>query len=354
MEKLDFEKITRFRNKLVDPHSWQRLLSRSWFLKGMSLCMAAMLWYFVGGKDTVDKIVMIPIEIINLPRDLVISNQFKKEIEVTVSGPSSLIVELGNRTVTRQIDLSSASPGTMVIDNALSSIPVPRGIKVLRVQPSSLILSLDKLVQRHFPVVPSTSGKVASGHVLKGLKMDPEVITITGPQTVLSQFEQLHTAEISIDRLNESQQRQIPLRLDPAIVDLIGETSVTAHIEVGLETVRRKIRDMPVVAVLDGEQRQVVPAQVTITANIPKVMLKDNGSLKKLFTVTATEVTNDGKMKVVAIPTNEAGGEVAVLAVEPEVVSLVVDQGVRKNGDDHNPQPAKAGQPAKLEARKKG
>ncbi len=351
MEKLDFKKIARLREKLADPHSWQRLLSRSWFLKGMSLCMAVMLWYFVGGKDTVDKIVMIPIEIINLPRDLVISNQSKKEIEVTVSGPSSLLVELANRAVTRRIDLSSAQPGTMVVDNTVGSIPVPRGIKVLRVQPSSLILSLDKLVQRHFSVVPTTSGKVASGHVLKRLKMDPETITITGPQTVLSQFEQLRTAEISIDQLSVSQQRQVPLRLDPVIVDLIGETSVTAHIEIGLETVKRKIRDMPVVAVLDGEQRQVKPAKVTITANIPKVMLKDNGSLKELFTVTATEVTADGSLKVVAMATEEAGADVAVVAVEPEVVSLVVD---KSDGQGDGQTPEKAEQSAKPEIRKKG
>lgn len=351
MEKLDFKKIARLRERLTDPHSWQRLLSRSWFLKGMSLCMAAMLWYFVGGKDTVDKIVMIPIEIINLPRDLVISNQFKKEIEVTVSGPSSLLVELANRAVTRRIDLSSAQPGTMVVDNTVGSIPVPRGIKVLRVQPSSLILSLDKLVQRHFPVVPTTTGKVASGHVLKRLKMDPEAITITGPQTVLSQFEQLRTAEIGIDQLSESQQRQVPLRLDPAIVDLIGETSVTAHIEIGLETVKRKIRDMPVVAVLDGEQRQVKPEKVTITANIPKVMLKDNGSLKELFTVTATEVIADGRMKVVAMATEEAGADVAVIAVDPEVVSLVVE---KSGGQDDGQAPEKAEQSVKPEIRKKG
>jgi YbbR domain-containing protein len=352
MEKLDSKKIARFRDRLLDPHSWQRLLSRSWFLKGMSLCMAAMLWYFVGGKDTVDKIVMIPIEIINLPRDLVISNQFKKEIEVTVSGPSSLLAELANRTVTRRIDLSSAQPGTMVVDNTVGSIPVPRGIKVLRVQPSSLILSLDKLVQRHFPVVPTASGRVASGHVLKRLKMEPDVITITGPQTVLSQFDQLRTAEISVDRLSKSQQRQVPLRLDPAIVDLIGETSVTAHIEIGLETVKRKIKDMPVVAVLDGEQRQVKPAKVTITANIPKVMLKDNGSLRELFTVTATEITGDGKMKVVAIATEEAGADVAVVAVEPEVVSLVIEKSGAEGGDGQPPE--KAVQPVKLEARGKG
>lgn len=331
MEKLDFQKITGLKDKLFDSRSWQRLLSRSWFLKGLSLCLAAMLWYFVGGKDTVDKNVMIPIEILNLPRELVISNQFKKEIEVTVSGPRSLILELSNRAVTRQIDLSSATPGTMVISNANNSIPVPRGIKVLRVQPSSVILSLDKLIQKHFPIIPTVTGKVAVGHVLKKLKMEPEVITITGPQTVLSQVDELHTGTINIEGISESQQRQVPLKLDPAIVDLIGETSVTAYLQLGVETVEKKISDLPVVAILDGVQQRVDPATVTVTANVPKAMLKTKTNLKKLFTVTATEVAEDGKMKVMVIPGDEANRGVTVVAVDPVVVTLVPEKSEKQN-----------------------
>lgn len=335
MEKLVLQKIIGIRDRLFNFHNWQRLLSRSWFLKGLSVCLAVMLWYFVGSEDTVDKNVMIPIEIINLPRDLVISNQFKKEIEVTVSGPRSLILELTDRAVTRQVDLSSATPGTLVISNANNSIPVPRGITVLRVQPSSVILSLDKLIQKHFPVKPVVSGKIAQGHVLKGMKMDPEVITITGPETTLSQVDELRTRKIDIEGLNESQHRQVPLELNPAIVDLIGETSVTASLQVALEAVERKIRDLPVVAILDGVQQQVKPAVVTVTANIPKVLIKEKANLKKLFTVTATDILGDGRMKVIIIPREDVKAQVEVLAVEPDYVEIVQEK-TEKPGEDRN------------------
>ncbi len=323
MEKLDLQKIVAIRDKLLDNRNWQRLLSRSWFLKGLSVCLAVMLWYFVGSDDTVDKTVMIPIEIINLPRDLVISNQFKKEIEVTVSGPRSLILELSNRAVTRQVDLSSATPGSMVVSNANNSIPVPRGITVLRVQPSSLILSLDKLIQKHFPVKPVVTGRIAAGYVLKELKVEPEMVTITGPQTILSQTGELHTQSINIEGLAESQQRQVPLQLAPEIVELIGETSVTASLQVALQTVERKIHDIPIVAILDGVQQQVRPSVVTITANIPLVLVKEKVNLRKLFTVTATDILGDGKMKVMIIPREDVKAQVEVLAVEPDHVEIL-------------------------------
>ena len=176
---------------LFEKKNIARLMSKDWLLRFVSLVLAIILWYFVGGEDKINKNVMVPIEIINLPRDLAISNQFKKEIEVTVSGPRSLILEMANRAVTRQVDLAMATPGTMVIENDHKHIPVLRGITVLRVQPSSIILSLDKLIKKQFPVEALTTGRVAHGYYIKSLKTDPELITIAGPQTTLSQVDHL-------------------------------------------------------------------------------------------------------------------------------------------------------------------
>ena len=97
---------------------------KNWLLKLISLTLATMLWYFVVGEDQVDMNIQVPIEILNLPRNLTISNQqYKKEIEVAVRGPRSMIQELRNRNITRPVDLSSAQPGTIVIKNDENSIP---------------------------------------------------------------------------------------------------------------------------------------------------------------------------------------------------------------------------------------
>ena len=125
---------------------WLQLSPKDWVLRIVSLGLAMVLWYFVGGEDIVNKNVMVPVEIINLPRDLVISNQFKKEIEVSVSGPRSLVLDMGNGALSRQVDLAEATPGTMVLENSNDVIDVPRGVQVLRIQPKSVILSLDKMI----------------------------------------------------------------------------------------------------------------------------------------------------------------------------------------------------------------
>ena len=298
------------------------LVSKDWMLKFISLVLAVVLWYFVGGEDRIDKNVMFPIEIINLPRDLVISNQFKKKIEVTVSGPRSLILEMANKSITRQVDLSAATPGTMVIENDNEHIPVPRGITVQRVTPSSIILSLDKLVQKQYPVSARTVGKVADGYYVKALKTDPDVITITGPLTTLSQFDELFTKAINLNGVKQSAQLQVPLELGPAVVELIGETSVTADLTVALETVTKTIEEMDVQLSLEGEKGVVKPATVKVAANIPKMLLGKYRSMADLFSVTAIKVDDSDLYEVKVIPNKNIEYPIEILSIIPTHVLL--------------------------------
>ncbi len=309
-----------------------RLMSKDWLLKFVSLVLAIILWHFVGGEDKIDKNVMVPIEIINLPRDLAISNQFKKEIEVTVSGPRSLILEMTNRAVTRQVDLSAATPGTMVIENDAKHIPVLRGITVQRVQPSSIILSLDKLIQKQFPVEARTTGRVAHGYYLKSLKTEPEVITIVGPHTTLSQVDHFVTKVINLEGIKQSMQLQVPLQLEPAIVELIGETSVTADLTLALETVTMNFDTLKVTAGVDGQKREVQPDQVKVIANVPKLLLDKKVDLKTVLSAVAEKNDGEANLKVKIIPRADLELPIEIVSLVPDTVRLVGD------GNDVNTQ----------------
>lgn len=300
----------------------QSLWTKEWILKFISLCLASLLWYFVGGEDKVDKNVMIPIEVINLPRDLVISNQYKKEVEVTVNGPRSLILDINKMEITRQVDLSDSKPGSEVVDIAKESIKMPRGISVERVQPSSIILSLDKLIQNDFPINPVTIGEVPAGFKLIKLAIEPASISITGPQSQLSNFEALKTLEINLASIRESTQLQIPLDLEPAIVELIGETSVTADIVIARQMVVKKFVDLPVQVVIDGIEQRVKPAKVTITSKISSHIAEDKKALDMLFAVTAVGNGTDNQLKVEVIPLGEVNSPVEIISIDPPYVTL--------------------------------
>ncbi|WP_419174926.1 YbbR-like domain-containing protein [Desulfosediminicola sp.] len=324
MENVVLKSFIQFIRDLFSLRRLQRIGTRDWVLKFASLMLATVLWYFVGGEDIVDKNIQVPIEIINMPRDLVISNQFKKEIEVTVSGPRSVLKDMENQSVTRQINLSNATPGTNVIENDNKAIRVPRGVTVLRIQPSTVILSLDKLIQKSFKIMPVTTGDVAAGYDLVQMQMNPDNITITGPETVLSHADALLTDIIDVSGMSASRQVQVPLDLDPAIVDLIGETSVTADITIKPRMVQKRISKVAVIGYVGGELREVEPKQVEILANVPVLLMRKNADLQQLFSVTAVgDSADDGELPVIAVPRQDVQLPIQVLSVRPESVTLI-------------------------------
>lgn len=168
--------------------------TKNWLLKLLSLIIGASLWYFVVGEDRVDLIVTIPLELRNLPTELVIANQYKRDIEVALSGPRRLIQEMRQQNISLPIDLSTAQPGAMVIQNKADAIPLPQGISVQRVQPATLTLLVDRLIQKDFPITAVTKGKPAAGYSLESLNLKPPRITVTGPQTVLEKEQGLTTS----------------------------------------------------------------------------------------------------------------------------------------------------------------
>lgn len=309
--------------KLFSKQYWLQLFSGDFLLRLLSLGLAIVLWYFVGGEDIVNKNVMVPVEVINLPRDLVISNQFKKEIEVSVSGPRSLVLDMGKGEITRQIDLAQATPGTMVLENTNDVIAVPRGVKVLRIQPKNVILSLDKMIQKQFAVNPVTRGDLAPDYILKNIRMEPSSISITGPQTVLSQYEVLRTKPIDIQGLRKSTELQVPLELDPEIVDLIGATTITADLEISVETVQKTVLGLVVRVMENDVLQRVTPATVAVTASFPKTLIREGVDLKTFFEVTAEKKEENGQMQVKVVVVQKNADPVKVLKIEPMTVTLI-------------------------------
>ena len=278
MEKLAQQKKQSLTKKLVGITNRKDLL-----LKIVSVCLASLLWYFVVGEDQVDMNIQVPIEVLNLPENLVISNQFKKELEVTIRGPRSIIQELRNRNISRPVDLSKAEPGTRVIKNENDSIPLPRGISVLQLQPANITLSIDLLIQKQIPIHAVTEGEVSQGYKLEQITLDPDKIIVAGPKTVVESELALKTYVINLDGLNHSITLPVHLDLSPEFVNLIGETVIVAKIEVKEKFIKKTVGKIPI-NVKDADIPVIVePNSITVEADIPENLVRDTPVPAMLF-----------------------------------------------------------------------
>jgi YbbR domain-containing protein len=320
------EKLVR---QIVDSLSSVRR-PKNWVLKLLSLLFALFLWYFVVGEDKVDMNVTIPVEIVNLPRDLVISNQFKKQLEVTISGQRSIIRGLSNQHISRSIDLSDAIPGTVVKQNQPDSIKLPHGLSILRIQPPTITLLLDQLIQRELQIEPILKGSVHKDFKLGTVVPDPTTLEISGPQAILGNLKTLKTIPVNIGDLDQSAVKQVSLDLQPEIADLIGEPVVAVRINVIELKKEVQIANIPVeFDPVGGKETemiyQVKPPTVSLAAEVPKRLLQRSKDLKSLIKVSIKPVTlkaGNQKLKVIA----ESMPQVRILSVTPDTVTLEIDE----------------------------
>lgn len=298
---------------------------KDWILKAVSLCLGIFLWYFVVGEDQVDMNVKIPIEILNLPADLAISNQFKKDIDVAVRGPRSLIQDLRNRNITRPLDLSGKKPGTFVLQNTEESIVFPRGITVLRLQPTDITLLLDKLVKKNFPITPVTKGQPAPGFKLNKITLSPSNLTISGPQKILDSAQNLETYIIDVTGLNRSTTLQANLNLRKEFTELIGETVVTVELDVVEITKKQTVTHIPVNVRESDQPVTISPDKISVTADIPVNLIRDTPELSMLFraSIAARSITKPTMVQVTVNGVNVPGhNSIMILSVKPDQVQV--------------------------------
>lgn len=335
------EKLVKQIPSIVTKNALTKPGIKDFLLKGISLFLGLLLWYFVVGEDQVDINVQVPLEVVNLPADLVISNEYKKDINVSVRGARSLIQELRDRHITRPVDLSRAKPGTFVVKNDSESIPFPRGITVLRVQPTNIVLLLDKLIQKRFSIDAITDGVPLKGYEVKSLVLEPDSLVIAGPKTVLNSELALKTFPINLDGLNKSTMRQIHLNLQPDFIDLIGETVVTAQITIGEKLVTKTVLKIPVNIHKADRPVTIKPNSISVTANIPENLLRETPKLPILFRAAIVVEESSAKQMVpvtvqgINVPGHDP---IEILKITPEKIEVTPLPAEEKNQTENRPQ----------------
>jgi len=254
----------------------------NWGLKLISLIFAILLWYFVVGEDKVDTTIYLPVEIVNLPKELVIANQFKKQLEVTVNGPRGLINGINRQHISRTINLAKAAPGTIVIRNEPETLQFPRGVSVSRIQPTHITLLIDELVEKELPVQARTTGTPATGYELGGVVFEPPLIKISGPKAIIGREKILTAKPIDITGLKKPTTIQIPLELRPALLELMGEDVVTANVIIREKTTEKTITEVPVhlLGAEPGRRVTIDPNTISVHALLP---LSSKGNPSGLF-----------------------------------------------------------------------
>ena len=138
-------------------------LGRNRGLKLLALLLAVALWFAVGVEEPTETTLSMALELVNLPSGMMITSEIPPSLQVRVMGPGSVIRKLTQARLAQTIDLAGFKRGRHSIPLGPKNFNFPRGVRVTRVQPNPLTLTLAPTMVKALQIKPVLEGSPPEG-----------------------------------------------------------------------------------------------------------------------------------------------------------------------------------------------
>ncbi|RMF44626.1 MAG: YbbR-like domain-containing protein [Deltaproteobacteria bacterium] len=186
-------------------------LTENWFLKLISLVFALMLWFFVMGERRQEIGFTVPLNLVNIPEGLMVANEVPNLIDVRVSGPRTVLMNLSPQDISISVDLKNLKPGVTSFKRLDERLNIPSVLKVTRLSPSFVDVRLERIGQKKVPVKVLLQGEPPEGHRLGKVRVSPGQVTVQGAESELKDVSEVATEPVDLTQSRESFSLMVPL-----------------------------------------------------------------------------------------------------------------------------------------------
>jgi YbbR domain-containing protein len=116
--------------------------------------------------------------------------------------------------------------GEHIVNLTGDSIRIPFGVKVVRINPSTLTLNLERTVQKMVPVRPRLLGRPAKGHEVAEVTSTPPEVRVTGPKSRVLEVEGAFTEPVSVEAAEDTVVENVNLGVDDPLLRIQGSSRV--------------------------------------------------------------------------------------------------------------------------------
>ncbi len=278
----------------------RRLFLENMGLKILSLFIGFSMWFFISSEQSIEKIIEIPVEVINKPADLEIANDYTKSVLVQVEARQ---YEEGGiaKNLVATVDLQSAHAGENVIPLQEQDVRAPSNVKVMSIRPSTITLILEPLISKTVPITVRYSGQPAENYHVTGTQAVPPTVTISGPSSHVRSVNEIVTQTIDITNRSSNVAQLVNLIAENNYITLNIKERIQAVVDISERMVARTFRGVPI-KVLNTEDRYRLRPR-TATVHLEVVISK-----KDVITAADLELSVDAT----AVPDDRTEQEIPV------------------------------------------
>lgn len=182
-------------------------------LKVLSVFLAASLWFYVNYRGQSDAVIDAPIELKNVPTGMEILKQGAKKASLTIRAHERIIQGVRPSDFHIMVDLSGAKMGENTLNLDERNVVSPRAVKVLRIDPVSVKVTVDEAEAKTVPVRVALLGTPAKGHRVVSTEVTPSTVAVEGPKSEVARVSLLRTEPIEIYGLDSGITQEVRLNL---------------------------------------------------------------------------------------------------------------------------------------------
>lgn len=177
-------------------------LLENWHLKLLSFSFALILWFFVMGEQRSEVGMMAPLELVNIPEGLMVANEVPSLVDLRISGPRTLLMNVNQKDLTIAVDLDAVKPGITSFRRLEERLELPSGMKVTRMSPSYVDIKLDRVTEKTVPVRINLVGQPEPGFSVTSFLARPAKVRLKGAEGELKDIREVETEAVSVENLN--------------------------------------------------------------------------------------------------------------------------------------------------------
>ncbi len=222
--------------KIIAFRPGYRINRRNLTAKLASIGLSCLLWFTLIGQQRSEIAITAALEFQNIPSNIELISNSASQVSVWVRGPEGSISTLTADQVRVMVDLDDIEPGTHTMPLTESNVELPFGIIATSIDPTSLTIMSDRIVNRRIMIDHELAGKLPEGLEIARVTVEPPSVPITGREMEIDQIERVVTSPtIELSELTASRTFDCRLKILPENLSYtsfsIEDREVRVHID---------------------------------------------------------------------------------------------------------------------------
>jgi YbbR domain-containing protein len=181
--------------------------------KIVALVIACILWAAAQGVTDAEQSFDIPVQVENVPPDLVVVEESAHEINLRVVGSRAALRRVPKSVPHYAVSLEDAKPGEARLAVNREQINIPRGARIAARSPSTLVYTLETVVSKSVPVRADVVGEPADGFRVARVSVEPREVALSGARSALRNVREVMTDRVDVKDLRETTLLESPIAL---------------------------------------------------------------------------------------------------------------------------------------------